>query len=172
MQDVKTHKKKKVKDLKRTRRSGVQEEKRLKVVAEGMKSNKRRWSSPPWLTVRVDSSPHWGRRRAPGTLDHYWRGRRAPTHGRRPVWITCYDQTNRLPKEDKGLTHHYNMQRRRPRSSFFSKLCRMTTTGTMCSLLTLARTWRLSGVRSEERSAALIKLGGQNSQPVKVKSFG
>lgn len=71
---------------------------------------------PRGLTVRVNSSPHWGRRRAPGPLDHYRRGRSAPTHRRGPIRITCYNQTNTSVQEQHPppLISRPTMQKMRP----------------------------------------------------------
>lgn len=55
-------------------------------------------ASPLRLTIRINSSPYGGRRRAPGTLYHWWRGRCTPTHRRGPIWITCYNYTTNLLK--------------------------------------------------------------------------
>jgi len=90
---------KKVKDLKRKESqvcNGREIKKRQTAVAVMMSNGgegERRWSTPLGLTIRVNSSPHWGRRRAPGTLDHYRGGWCTPTHRRGPIWISCYDQT-------------------------------------------------------------------------------
>lgn len=75
--------------------------------------SKRSWSNPLGLTIRVNSSAHWGRRRAPGTLYHYWRGWRTPTHRRGPVWITCCDQIICLLKENKRLEINNNRMENR-----------------------------------------------------------
>lgn len=45
---------------------------------------------PLGLTVRVNSSAHWGRRRSPGTLDHERGGRSTAAHRGRTIRVTCY----------------------------------------------------------------------------------
>lgn len=44
---------------------------------------------PLELTVRVNPSAHWGRRRSPGTLYHERGGRSAAAHRGRPIRVTC-----------------------------------------------------------------------------------
>lgn len=110
-----------MKDLKRKMKSGVDEKKEIlkkrqnaaeKARCPTVARVKETQSNPPGLTIRVNSSPHRGRRGAPGTLYHYRRGWGTPTDGRGPVRVTCHDQTIGLPEEDKRATAHYKSTRR------------------------------------------------------------